>query len=748
MNPYSSLKQDLLDLNKDVSLLLSSAKKVPGVMADSFSNWEKTCNDIHRQISEEIVRVAVVGAIKSGKSTFINSLLKDDYLKRGAGVVTSIVTKIRKGEALCAKLFLKSWDEVNEDLGQALVLFPSFESQSESGPVDIRRKTDREQLEKALNSLGAEFLFTQDARNVNSVLISSYLEGYDRVKNIMSMGTEVVECGEENFAKHMDFAGDDSMAVYLKDIKLEIVDFPMDPNIEIADCQGSDSPNPLHLAMIQDYMLRTHLVVYVISSRTGLRRADIKFLSMIRKMGIIDNLIFVVNCDLSEHESMDDLSALIKRTSDEIAMIKPEPEVYTFSALYELFKANVAKLSERDTGRLWQWQKEKDMSELSERQYDFFKASLTRKLTSEKYFLLLKNHLERMAVVASGLHGWIGVGKDILSRDAQSASEINAKVKQHQRGITQIESVIKNTLDGAVDKVKSALRKELDSFFDVRYGRTLVKVMDFVRDYRVAYEKCEERLVSAGFTNTLYYIYQDFKQSLDSFMTESINPEIIFFIRDIEKKTQERLMLTARPYDGLIQEALAEYNQTMGNYGIDLHEQSRPLEFPDLESIKNISGLNFPPARASLTYSTRIKSEAVMRLGYHRFAGFVRKLFKRPQKDRTRQSFEALEAGVERLKRETERSIEFHFKDYRENIKFQYVFKLVDAVSNALYEALLDRFQAYVTDLSKLVDGIEGRREDKDDAKEMLGELEKAALGLQERIVRSRNDIGRAVRMD
>ncbi len=748
MNPYSSLKQDLLDLNRDVSLLLSSAKKIPGVMADSFSNWEKTCNDIHRQISEEIVRVAVVGAIKSGKSTFINSLLKDDYLKRGAGVVTSIVTKIRKGESLCAKLYLKSWDEVNEDLGQALVLFPSFERPSDSGSVDIRRKSDREELEKALGSLGTEFLFTQDARNVNSVLISSYLSGYDRVKNTMSMDTKVMECGEEDFAKHMDFAGDDSMAVYLKDIRLEIVDFPMDPSIEIADCQGSDSPNPLHLAMIQDYMLRTHLIVYVISSRTGLRRADIKFLSMIRKMGIIDNVIFVINCDLSEHESMEDLSALIKRTSDEVAMIKPEPEIHTFSALCELFKANVAKLSERDTGRLWQWQKEKDMSDFSERQYDSFKSSLTRKLTSEKYFLLLKNHLERMAVVASGLQGWIGVGKDILSRDARSASEITAKVKQHQRGITQIESVIKNTLDGAVDKLKTDLRKELDSFFDVRYGRTTVKAMDFIRDYRVPYEKCEERLASAGFTNTMYYIFQDFKQSLDSFMTESINPEIIFFVRDIEKKTIERLMLTARPYDGLIQEALTEYNQTMGSYGIDLHDQSGPLEFPDLESIKNLSDLDFPPARASLTYSTRIKSEAVMRLGYHRFTGFVRKLFKRPQKDKTLQAFEALEGGVTRLKRETEKSIEYHFKDYRENIKFQYVFKLVDAVSNALYEALRNRFQAYVTDLSRLVGGIEEHREDKDCAKVMLGELEKAALGLHEKIVRSRNEIGQAVRLD
>ena len=71
------------------------------------------------QLSEEIIRVAVVGPIKSGKSTFTNSVLKGDYLKRGAGVVTSIVTRVRRGKILVAKLFFKSWDEVNAEVDQA-----------------------------------------------------------------------------------------------------------------------------------------------------------------------------------------------------------------------------------------------------------------------------------------------------------------------------------------------------------------------------------------------------------------------------------------------------------------------------------------------------------------------------------------------------------------------------------------------------------------------------------------------------
>ena len=745
MNLYSSLKEELLELNQDILSLLNNAKKVPGMSDDSFTKWERTCNDIYRQISEEILRVAVVGAIKSGKSTFVNSLLKGDYLKRGAGVVTSIVTKIRSGQKLSAKLFLKSWSEVNLELQQALVLFPSFQGSSDNKSIDIRQPKDRMELQKALDSLSAEHLFTNDARNINSVLISLYLRGYDRVKDMIGSENKIREYGPDQFYKHMDFVGDDSMAVFLKDMQLEIVESSLEPNIQLADCQGSDSPNPLHLAMIQDYLLGTHLIVYVISSRTGLRRADIRFLSMIRKMGIMENIIFVINCDFSEHDSLEEFSGLVKKIKDEIALIKSDPEVYSFSALYHLFKSQRDQLSEKDSDRFGHWEKERSLIEFSGKQFDAFNLSLRQKLTAKKYFLLLKNHLERMYVVASGFKGWIDVGKDLMNRDASSAEEMTNKLKQHQLRITQLQSVIKSTLDGAVDKLKKDLKKDVDRFFDTRDSQVINRIFDYIQGYSVSYESNGDQLRSAGFTNTLYYIFQEFKQGLDTFMTEIINPEIIRFIKELEEKTGEHMMLIGKPYDGLIQEAIDEYNHTMQIFGISLGEEARSLEIPHISAIKNISGLSLPSAGTTLHYSTKIKTEAIMRLGYYRVLGFIRKVFKRSDRDKTYESFAALKVGVKRMKRETENSIISHFKDYRENIKFQYVFKLVDAVSLALFESLLDRFQTYVTDLSKMVEGIEGHKEGKDGANALLEEMELASVNIQERIRQTRTKISEAV---
>ncbi len=105
MDNCIELKETLLKINQAILALFRDARSIPGLSDYSFDDWEKTCLSISQQLNEEVIRVAVVGPVKSGKSTFINSLFEGDYLKRGAGVVTSMVTRIRSGSTLKATLF-------------------------------------------------------------------------------------------------------------------------------------------------------------------------------------------------------------------------------------------------------------------------------------------------------------------------------------------------------------------------------------------------------------------------------------------------------------------------------------------------------------------------------------------------------------------------------------------------------------------------------------------------------------------
>jgi len=743
MDIYNSLKRELLQINQDISALFSDAESITGMSDRSFADWQKTCSGIYKQMSEKIVRVAVVGPIKSGKSTFINSLFKGDYLKRGAGVVTSIITRVRRGKQLKARLLFKSWDEINSEIDQALnseidqalVLFPSLDWRTEKNRFDIRRKSDRIDLQQALSSLSTEHLFTNHSRNINSVLLTSYIKGYEEVKDMISSDTMTSQYEDNMFTEHWAFVGDGSMAVYLRDIQLEIDSGSIDSNIEIVDCQGSDSPNPLHLAMIQDYLLLTHLIIYVLSSRTGLREADIKFLSIIKKMGIMDNILFVINCDFSEHESIDDLNALIEKVKEELSMIKPDPEIFSISALFNLFKVQNMNLSQKDRLRLAQWEKEKELTEFSDLGTERFESFFYNKLTMGSYSLLFKNHLERLSVILSGMSHWILVNQNILTRDADSTNEVIEKIKHHQKGMNQIKSMIKNTIDGSIQKMKHELKLDIDRYFDVQSGDLLNDIVEFIRSYKVPYQKYEENLKATGFSNTLYLVFQEFRQALDTYMAETVNPEVIRFVREKEIRIREYLDSITGPFDVMVQDAIVEYSSMMGNLGINNSRKSlKRIALPDFDSIKDITGLALPPAVASIRYTAKMKTEAVMRLGFYTVVKFFKKLLKKPIQSKNEQEVLALKDGILRMKRETEKSVVYHFKDYQENIKFQYIYKLIEAASNSLYETLTDRFRAYVADLSNIVELINNKLIDKEQASEILKEMEQTSMGIDERI--------------
>jgi hypothetical protein len=103
-NNYESIQNDLLNLAEEFQTLLSAAQDQAGMVDAAIESKRAACDAICRQLAENTLRIAAVGPIKSGKSSFVNAILGGDYLKRGAGVVTSFVTRVRSGPALRARL--------------------------------------------------------------------------------------------------------------------------------------------------------------------------------------------------------------------------------------------------------------------------------------------------------------------------------------------------------------------------------------------------------------------------------------------------------------------------------------------------------------------------------------------------------------------------------------------------------------------------------------------------------------------
>ncbi len=735
MSTYETHKQELVQLSTDTLRLLDDAETIPEMTDEGISHWKRSCKTIIEQIPEETMRIAVVGAIKSGKSTLVNAVLGGDYLKRGAGVVTSIVTRIRTGSPLRATLCLKSWEEVNREIDEAMVLFPAHQRFSTDNPFDIRREEDRQELGQALTGLAADQLITNDTRSPGSVLMNSYLTGYDRISDIVASDHGSVTFEMDQFPRHRDFVGDDNLAVYLTDVLLHIDTSGLGRAVEIADCQGADSPNPLHLAMIQDYLTVAHLTVYVVSSRTGLRQADIRFLTMIRKMGILDSVLFAVNCDFSEHDTVEELSAGMKRIEADIRLICPEPVIFTFSALYLLLSQMASDLSQRDQERLSHWNRETQMVDFSNHQWEEFHRYLDGKINRERHALLIKNNLERLEVVAAGFGNWIALNLDLLGQNSGGAKLLVKRIQQQRERLDRLKRTLKNTLDGAVNQIKQELKADTDRFFQGRDDGIVDDVIRFVRGYTVETAKYDGNLDQTGFANILYLVYQDFKQSLDTHMAETVTPRIIQFARAQEKKLMSVLDEIAGPFGTMIDEAMAQYVRDTGDSGLREQGILSPITIgSELGAIRKRAGLSLPPAAATMHYSTQMKTEAIMRLGFFKIFHLVKNAFRKKAEKDNRERTLALASGVKRMKRETERSVLFHLKDYRENIKFQYLLKLADAAADTLYQQMLARFQYHGSDLSRLAKLMEEKSLDKENVLAVLDKMAKALPAISGRI--------------
>jgi len=738
---YGIQKNAVLQVNSGVAALFRTARSIPGLADLSFGDWEKTCAALPGQLDEETIRVAVIGPIKSGKSTFLNCLLKGDFLKRGAGVVTSIVTRVRSGDRLKATLYYKSWEEVNEDIQQALVLFPSPNWRSAEGPFDLRRENERDELRRALDALNADQRITDDARNRNMVLLSCYLQGYDAVSRFLSDHQKTTHHEGERFIEHWKFSGNDSLAVYLKDIQLDIDSAAIGSNIEIADCQGSDSSNPLHLAMIQDYLRLAHLLIYVVSSRTGLRRADIKFLSMIKKMGILDNILFILNCDFSEHQSIEDLKALAARVTDELALIKPNPDIYAFSALFDLFSQMEERVSEKERRRLEQWKTETEMVAFSEKNTQRFASAFGETLVRKRYTLLFQNHIERLNSIVAGMTNWVGINRDILSRDATSAREIAERIRKHQLRFGQILSALQSSLSGIVPKIKQEVGADVNRFFDTGSGEAIKAINGFIAGYPFLPESCMETLQAAGFSQALYKVFQEFKQALDGFITEHLNPEIIRFIASEEVKVRDALQAIAAPYEGLIEDAYKEFCSLMGTLGISV-DGSRPetTGVPSIESLLSSSGIRMTSLSATIGYTARIRTEAILRHGFYRVVTGFKKILKKPVVS-GEEDLRALKEGMVRIKRETRQALAFHLKDYQENLKFKYLFSLAETATQRLSQAVTEQLQAYSADFGTLADRLSSKQEDKQRAAAALADMNARCRKIEEDLSRLKQDV-------
>ncbi|MFA5109803.1 MAG: dynamin family protein, partial [Desulfobaccales bacterium] len=341
-------------------------------------HWQRVLAQVQAHVSEDTCRLAMVGAVKSGKSTMINALVGQDLLRRGAGILTAMITRVQPGPEPRAVLQFKDWDEINGEIRRALGLLPNPRLVDRAEPLDLKEAQDRELLAQVLAEARESELWTEGSLDQNYLLLKSYLEGYDLLKDLMP-ASGVLSLAGADLARHRELVTREATAVYLKDVLLTIP-FPWPAaGIELGDCQGSDSPFPQHLAQVLAYLVKSDLALYVISSRVGLRQADFQFLGELKRMGLMPHILALLNLDLGEHASYEDVVKIRDRVAQELVSWQPDPRVYAFSALKLLLDRREIRgedLDPREAAVLKVWALDPESAAFSESEAARFEADL------------------------------------------------------------------------------------------------------------------------------------------------------------------------------------------------------------------------------------------------------------------------------------------------------------------------------------------------------------------------------------
>ncbi len=709
-------KKTIEKIVKDSLGIFQGIEDIPQLWDQSIRAYHENCRKIPEFINEGLMKIAVVGVIKSGKSTFVNSLFGKELVKRGAGVITSITTRIRKGRKNQATFYFKSWDDINLQLQNALQLFPNTGIQNKIlSNFDIRRKNDRDYLEKAYEILVKDFSGVEFEIPPQILLIKNALLGFNKCKNLVQADEAIISFKSKEFDKHKHYTSDPNIAFYIKDVCLDVYGKALDPKLEIADCQGADSTDPNQLEQVLNYLESSNMIIYCVSSRIGLRRSDITFLKQIKNFGLIDNIIFINNCDLTEHENREDLIKIETNIKETLKLLEIHSPIFSFSALYNLFLNHKSKLKKKDQNRLKFWQEEKKIVQYCDLKTQEFKLYFKNILNTNRDEMLISNHLKHLDMVMAQLDQKINIYLGLLSSDKLKEKTTKNLLKDLHGNAVRLQAIVEESFKGVDTDLKEEIKLNLKNTFFYDQKAVLQKTQDYIGTFFLDVNKYKSSPKEWGFNQILYLMFQDFKRGLDLYIIEQVKPEIKRFVQSQEEKIKVYFQSLFDSYHINLfktQEDLIFKNDLKSNFPKDDLSAS-----VNINQIKKILGLDLPAKIFEAKYTKRIKTNVFTGFSLQTMSQILTALFN----NKTGFSFSpGLNTAALKIKKENQKIVRDQFKDFHINLREQYFLPLIEAATRDFKEKIREQFTQYQVFKKEMETIIDLKHDEKKEQKKQV----------------------------
>ncbi|HBZ55422.1 MAG TPA: hypothetical protein DEO88_08450 [Syntrophobacteraceae bacterium] len=693
--------------------------------------WRQHLGHARESLQDRPLKIAVVGAVKSGKSTLINGLVGCDLLKRGAGITTAFITRIITNDQCGGWMEFKSWPQVNQEINDLLPLLAveqDFSSPQEE--LDLHKEDHRLRLGQIRDALHTQLAAGSAPMNPHFLLLNAYLQGYPSMESRLAESVRRVPLENQNLREHQDYVGKEARAVYLRDIELHL---PMDwlgNHLEISDCQGSDSPSPVHFAALQNHLLQCHLIVYLISGRTGLRQADYRLLSFIKSLRMLSNTLFALNIDLDWHPSSDDLDQFCQRVQTELSWFTPSPPLFAFSALYHLVQqlGDRATLAERR--RMQAWSEEASWPSVTDAGFFAFREALRMHVDRHRQRVLWNHAVNRAMMLAGNLADATATLTGFMREDTQTVARATRMLKERQEIFRSACITLQQAIQKAEDELREEMSRSVDQAFDWATGPIVLETLALVDQFAIPPDLLQSMSNTLEVIQQVHSFYLQFRQTLWNALVEKINVRLIEFAKNREEWLAERLHQAAAAFWSLFATALDNYRQELAALHIPVQALPPLGDLPWQECQQTA-----PPQFSALVRQVPLsRSILLMKFGLGRLACYLTDI--KSRLGRRMPQFEpaiptsSLEEAIALVKAETRTELILAFRNYRRQFKKHYFLPLLNAACSRLLEEFEARAElAQVSFTQAFQSGME-HLERQNEATDMLNKVEKRVNAL------------------
>ena len=658
-----------------------------GVVEEATSaRWKEQLVQVTTSLEDPLLRIAVVGTVKSGKSTLINALVGRDLLKRGAGIITAFITRLITNGETGGWVEFKPWPQILDELNATLRTLPHFyELGDENHLLDLRNAEDRDRLKVLLAQMQDEWRQRSGHLDPSHMLLRGYLEGHDRVHESLGDTSCRLVFDQYSLQQHQRYVGSEGQAVYLRDMELHYPVTWLGESIELADCQGIDSPNPLHFALLQQYLLKSHFVLYVVSSRSGLREADFRLLDFIRTLKMFPQTFFVLNADLDDHPHQEDLERLADRVRGEFSWMAPDPRFFIFSALYHLIAQLEESASEREQRHLQMWQEEAPLAQVTETGFSAFRESLSQDICGQRFRILCGSGLSRLSMIADSVMNTAGAQRNLIGHSPEELQQTAAGLKDKEKELLGSLETLKNAISGLRISLREEIDRTVDPYFDHARSRIIKETLEAVENYPIVLEDQPYQYDYKRLFQQFHHLYQEFRQTLARYLVEKVNLQVIELAKKEEASLYERLTLASEGFWTLFTTALENYRG-----GTGLFDTEHRTVFKLAGETWELGRLVAPPNFSAFVDQGAIgRGILLMKLGLASFtrlvAGFTARAG-RPRElliEEKRRETMILEA-TKLLKKEARNEIIQAFHEYEKKFKSDYLYRIADEETGRL----------------------------------------------------------------